>query len=605
MKTSIIILTYNKLEYTQKCIESIRKYTPQFGTYEIIVVDNNSTDGTVDWLRRQKDLRVIYNKENMGFPKGCNQGIEISKGNNILLLNNDTIVTHSWLNNLLNCLYSSEAIGAVGPVTNNCSNQQTIEVSYQTEQEMHNFAREYNKPDCGKWEQRLKLVGFCLLIRREIIDKVGLLDERFSPGNFEDDDLSFRIIQAGYALLLCRDTFIHHYGSVTFKEQPSLYQDLLERNKKVFIEKWGIDPTYSLNIRNDIIGLMDLAKDNVINVLEVGCACGGTLLKIKSINKNVQLFGIELNEHAAKIAGNFAEVTAENIESGYLNYPERFFDYIIFADVLEHLYDPLLVLTQIKKYLKPQGVILASIPNVMHYSVLRNLLLGFWTYEDAGILDKTHVRFFTYNEIDKLFKSAGFSSIEYRSIVLAKNNKDDDFIKSLISLTGSNLQKQYEVYQYLIKAANLIDDLARNNSNAACKELNMDIARKIIFLLRRIENEISINENLYNLFQLLAENEVSVKELIDLIQVNIVKKEDIINLLAVQYFESKLAEVSLELLEQAYIINSQNSATCYNLAYIVNQLGDTKTALMFLTQLKEKDDSVLQLIAEIEGKQYE
>lgn len=604
MTTSIIILAYNKLEYSQKCIESIRKYT-KFGTYEIIVIDNNSTDGTVDWLRRQKDLRVIYNKENMGFPKGCNQGIEISKGNNILLLNNDTIVTHNWLINLLSCLYSSESIGAVGPVTNNCSNQQTIEVSYQTEQEMHNFARKYNQPDCGKWEQRLKLVGYCLLIRREVIDKVGLLDERFSPGNFEDDDLSFRIIQAGYNLLLCKDTFIHHFGSVSFKEQPSLYKELLERNKKIFIEKWGIDPTYSLNIRNDIIGLMDLAKNNIINVLEVGCACGGTLLKIKSINENAQLFGIELNEHAAKIAGNFAEVTAENIESGYLNYPEGFFDYIIFADVLEHLYDPLLVLTQIKKYLKPQGFILASIPNVMHYSVLRNLLLGYWTYEDAGILDKTHVRFFTYNEIDKLFKSSGFSVIEYRSIVLVKNNKDDDFIKSLISLTGSNLQKQYEAYQYLIKATNSIDELAKNNSNTACKELGMDIARKIIFLLRRIENEISINENLCNLFQLLAKHEISVKDLIELILVNLVKKEDIINLLAVQYFESKLVEVSLELLEHAYKINPQNSATCYNLAYIANQLGDSKTALMFLTQLKEKDNNVLQLIAEIEGKQYE
>ncbi|MEW6698049.1 MAG: glycosyltransferase [Bacillota bacterium] len=604
MKTSIIILTYNKLEYTQKCIESIRKYT-KFGTYEIIVVDNNSTDGTVDWLRRQKDLRVIYNKENMGFPKGCNQGIEISMGSNILLLNNDTIVTHGWLNNLLNCLYSSEAIGAVGPVTNNCSNQQTIEVSYQTEQEMHNFARKYNQPDCGKWEQRLKLVGYCLLIRREVIDKVGLLDERFSPGNFEDDDLSFRIIQAGYTLLLCKDTFIHHFGSVSFKEQPSLYKELLERNKKIFIEKWGIDPTYSLNIRNDIIGLMDLAKDNIINVLEVGCACGGTLLKIKSINENSQLFGIELNEHAAKIAGNFAEVTAENIESGYLNYPEGFFDYIIFADVLEHLYDPLLVLTQIKKYLKPQGVILASIPNVMHYSVIKNLLLGYWTYEDAGILDKTHVRFFTFNEIDKLFKNAGFSNIEYRSIVLGKNNKDDEFIKSLASLTGSNLQKQYETYQYLIKATDLNDFSARNIYDATSKELSKDVARKIIFLLRRIENEISINENLSSLFQLLANNEVSVKEIIDLIQISIVKKEDIINLLAVQYFQSQLENVSLELLEHAYMINPQNSATCYNLAYIINQLGDSKTALMFLTQLKEKDDNILEFIAEIEGKQYE
>ncbi|MDF2520933.1 MAG: hypothetical protein K0R84_1561, partial [Clostridia bacterium] len=89
-KTSIIILTYNNLEYNKLCIESIREYT-QKGTYEIIIVDNHSTDGTVEWLKEQKDLRLILNDENQGFPKGCNQGIEMAEeGNDILLLNNDT-----------------------------------------------------------------------------------------------------------------------------------------------------------------------------------------------------------------------------------------------------------------------------------------------------------------------------------------------------------------------------------------------------------------------------------------------------------------------------------------------------------------------------------
>lgn len=107
--TSIILLTYNQLDYTKLCIESIRKFTPK-GQYEIIVVDNNSNDGTVEYLKAQEDLRVIYNDYNAGFPKGCNQGIEISKGESILLLNNDTIVTPNWLNNLDSVLYSSDDI---------------------------------------------------------------------------------------------------------------------------------------------------------------------------------------------------------------------------------------------------------------------------------------------------------------------------------------------------------------------------------------------------------------------------------------------------------------------------------------------------------------
>ena len=110
MGTSIIILTYNHLEKTKKCIESIKTYTKN-EVYEIIVVDNNSNDDTINWLKTQSDITVIYNKENRGFPSGCNQGIsEANKSYDILLLNNDTIVTNNWLTNLRKCLYSKSNI---------------------------------------------------------------------------------------------------------------------------------------------------------------------------------------------------------------------------------------------------------------------------------------------------------------------------------------------------------------------------------------------------------------------------------------------------------------------------------------------------------------
>jgi O-antigen biosynthesis protein len=131
VKTSIIIATYNKFDFTQKCIDSIRQYTTK-EDYEIIVVDNDSKDETRNWLKKQKDIITICNESNLGFPKACNQGIDIATGDNILLLNNDTIVTENWLSNLLICLHSSDDIGAVGAVTNYCSYYQTIPVSYQS-----------------------------------------------------------------------------------------------------------------------------------------------------------------------------------------------------------------------------------------------------------------------------------------------------------------------------------------------------------------------------------------------------------------------------------------------------------------------------------------
>lgn len=239
--TSIIIITYNKLAYNKLCIDSIRQYTEP-NSYEIIVIDNHSADGTVEWLQSQLDLRLILNNENIGFPAACNQGIAEARGDSILLLNNDTIVTPRWLTNLKKCLLSSPDIGAVGAVTNSCSNFQSIAYEYSSIEEMIRFAGQINHSNPELWEDRGRLVGYCLLIKAEVVRKIGLLDEIFSPGNYEDDDYSLRIKKAGYRLVLCRDAFIHHFGSVSFGEQAAHFTALLENNRQKFIEKWGGSP---------------------------------------------------------------------------------------------------------------------------------------------------------------------------------------------------------------------------------------------------------------------------------------------------------------------------------------------------------------------------
>lgn len=252
-KTSIIILSYNTLDLLKLCIESIRAYT-EAGTYEMIVVENASEDGSAEWLKTQPDLICVYNEENQGFPKGCNQGLEIATGTELLLLNSDTVVTKDWLFNLRRALYSSDAVGAVSCVTNYCSNLQQIEVSYKSIEEMFAFAASYNKSNPTLWEKRTKLVGFCYLFKREVFEAVGFLDEQFSPGNFEDDDYSLRILQNGYDLLLCHDTFIHHFGSEAFKkkfhspneeEVIERYSALLSRNQGIFFEKWQVPQSYN------------------------------------------------------------------------------------------------------------------------------------------------------------------------------------------------------------------------------------------------------------------------------------------------------------------------------------------------------------------------
>ncbi|WP_432401122.1 glycosyltransferase [Wukongibacter sp. M2B1] len=360
MKTSIIILTYDNLFYSKLCIDSIRKNT-RVGTYEIIVVDNNSTDGTVEWLKKQKDIKVIFNKENMGFPKGCNQGINISKGDNILFLNNDVVVTHNWLDNLIKALYSSKNIGAVGAVTNKCSNYQTIDVTYNSLEEMSDFASKYNVSDIRKWEERLRLIGYCFLVKREVVERVGELDEVFTPGNCEDNDYSLRIRREGYRLILCKDTFIHHFGSVSFKKYPQGLKEILDINNSKFKKKWGIDVSYFKMIRKDITAIIKKSKKIHLNILHIGCGAGGTLLDIKNEKPKCNLYGIEENERAVVNTDHFAKIHIGK-EGMIKRYPKSFFDYIIVNSYNKNIDYFSSIFKIISVHLKDSGAVIFELP---------------------------------------------------------------------------------------------------------------------------------------------------------------------------------------------------------------------------------------------------
>lgn len=236
--TSIIILTYNELKYTRQCIESIRIYTG--ADYELIMVDNGSVDGTREFLISLDRARVILNKTNRGFAAGCNQGLAAARGVNTLLLNNDTVLTPNWLNNMLGCLYSRPGIGLVGPCSNCVGSGNQVEVNYKNIREMLEFARKFNMPDPGKWRRHEGdwLSGFCLLGRKEVFDRVGPLDERFGAGSWEDVDYSVRTTAAGYDLYVAGDVFIHHYGSRSFLANRVSMAKVMAANSILFEKKW-------------------------------------------------------------------------------------------------------------------------------------------------------------------------------------------------------------------------------------------------------------------------------------------------------------------------------------------------------------------------------
>lgn len=240
--TSIVILTHNQLPFTRCCIDSIRLLTDE--PYELILVDNGSTDGTPGYLKTlaasDPRVSVILNAENRGFPAGCNQGTSIARGAQVLLLNNDTVVTTGWLARLLRALHSVPEVGLAGPCSNRVSGEQQIPVAYSDDLNgLDGFAWERGRGHDGQHEATDRLVGFCLLIKRAVIDAVGLLDEQFGVGNFEDDDYCRRAAKAGFRAVIARDAFVHHVGGATFRASGVDYESLLRQNAEKFQAKWG------------------------------------------------------------------------------------------------------------------------------------------------------------------------------------------------------------------------------------------------------------------------------------------------------------------------------------------------------------------------------
>lgn len=237
-KVSIVVLTLNQLELTKICFESLYRHTTEF---ELVVIDNGSTDGTIDYLsalsRERKNVRVRFNRSNRGFAGGCNQGIAIATGEHIVLLNNDTIVTEGWLETLLRAS-DQPAVGIVGPRSNYVVGLQLVEDARYDLDGLEEFARQWKARHFRQSREVNRVIGFCMLIRREVIETIGGLDTSFGTGNYEDDDYCLRALVAGFRILVVDEVFIHHFGNATFKGERIDYRETLQRNWELFKRKW-------------------------------------------------------------------------------------------------------------------------------------------------------------------------------------------------------------------------------------------------------------------------------------------------------------------------------------------------------------------------------
>lgn len=228
MKCDIIMPVWNNRKLVRQCVESIFKHTDL--SYSIIIIDNASERKTYEYLEGLRTshpdkIFLIRNEKNIGYPKAVNQGIKKSSGDYVCIINTDIIVFKDWLDEMIRVAESSKDIGIVNP-SNNFGRKKPWNRTYQQ------YADRMTQGKKGQFSETASPVGFCYLIKREVIDKIGLWDESYSPGYFEDTEYAIRAKRAGYKSVFAKGAFVFHFERSSFKK--SGFNALFKQSEEKF-----------------------------------------------------------------------------------------------------------------------------------------------------------------------------------------------------------------------------------------------------------------------------------------------------------------------------------------------------------------------------------
>lgn len=481
----VVIVSYNSLHLMQECIKSIRNTLPQ-DIYKIAVVDNASTDGITEWLEQQADILLVKNSENVGFGPACNQAVRATIGTeyefyDVFLLNNDTRLTDNAVYFLKEALYSSGDIGSVGSISNYAGNHQQVDVMFDGVEDYLEYGRQNNVPMEKPYEERVRLSGFAMLIKREAWDKTGGFDEDFAPGYFEDDALSIEIAKNGYRMLLVKNSFVYHAGSQSFSKIN--YNKLLTDHRELFIKKYGFD-IIEYAYPDDAIVLETISflnQDDDLRILQIGSGLGADMKAVKSLCPGCEIVGVETNSVLYDIS-YCTEKVLRSMTDLRAAYSDGYFDVLLLNDKMANT-------------LEPEDKV--PITTLCKDDV--RIITGKERYRDFPF-DK--VKLIVWDLDETLWEgiiSEGQVTLSETNTLLIKLLTDHGIVNSISSKNDIDPVKEK------LEEAGIWDDFVFNSINWS--EKGSQIADKLKVMGLRAENTLFIDDNVRNLEEARAVND--------------------------------------------------------------------------------------------------
>lgn len=458
-KVSIGVLAYKYIEKTKRCVESIIRYVGSLD-YELILLDNASEDNneTLNYFQSVPSNRkkIIQITEPVGMYYGCIFGTNVlinhSCGDIFILISNDIVITENCLQNIVACMESDEKIGVAVPMMSNAYMLQNPGLQFENDDEMFEAAKQFNKYDPCKWEERLCYVGPMAAYKREALFFVG----KYTVS--AEWHMSDKMMFSGYKVILLGDTWVHHDHDYSTKQATHGF--LKDEKFGRCNEQMALNLRDGLGLFSDVMtfekemtSMITSVKDNlsVPNILSVDVKAGQGLLDLKNRLRNYGIFKTNTTSFVTESKYHrFISTVCDEMIIDRIDYLEedimnKKFDYIIVGTPINLYKNPTCLLSVLTKHLNSGGQMLFKLKNTTDINALLKIIGEMDSADDENPI---HISF---KEVETHLANIGVKKFERKSIFWNTDQKLIDNLASVISYAGDNSDLSYKVSNVLTK----------------------------------------------------------------------------------------------------------------------------------------------------------